>query len=87
MNGSAEDPRIDHDLVWVVEDSAEDAEAIQRALGRTHPGLTLEFTDRGRESPSGCWKPPDDRGSSSWICTCPVSVEPRCSGRSAPCLN
>ncbi|MCT2591433.1 response regulator [Streptomyces sp. N2-109] len=47
MSGSARDPRIDHDVVWVVEDSAEDAEAIQRALGRTHPGLTLEFTDRG----------------------------------------
>jgi CheY-like chemotaxis protein len=47
VSGSAEDPSIDHDFVWVVEDSAEDAEAIQRALGRTHPGLTLEFIDRG----------------------------------------
>ncbi|MEU4265889.1 response regulator [Streptomyces argenteolus] len=47
MSGPAGNPRIDHDLVWVVEDSAEDAEAIQRALGHTHPGLTLEFTDRG----------------------------------------
>lgn len=47
MSGAAGEYRIDHDLVWVVEDSAEDAEAIARALGRTHPGLTLEFTDRG----------------------------------------
>ncbi|MER6443382.1 response regulator [Streptomyces sp. NPDC001185] len=47
MSGSAADPRIDRDFVWVVEDSAEDAEAIQRALGRTHPGLRLEFTERG----------------------------------------
>ncbi|MFD4690172.1 response regulator [Streptomyces sp. NPDC058463] len=47
MSGAAGEYRIDHNLVWVVEDSAEDAEAIARALGRTHPGLTLEFTDRG----------------------------------------
>ncbi|WP_392671551.1 response regulator [Streptomyces sp. LN785] len=47
MSGAAGEHRIDHDLVWVVEDSAEDTEAIARALGRTHPGLTLEFTDRG----------------------------------------
>ncbi|MFF1460685.1 response regulator [Streptomyces sp. NPDC058330] len=47
MSGGAGEPRIDHDLVWVIEDSAEDAEAIQRALSRTHPHLTLEFTDRG----------------------------------------
>ncbi|MER5551992.1 response regulator [Streptomyces sp. NPDC002793] len=47
MSGAAGERRIDHDLVWVVEDSAEDAEAIARALGRTHPDLTLEFTDRG----------------------------------------
>lgn len=47
MSGASGECRIDHDLVWVVEDSAEDAEAIARALGRTHPGLTLEFTDRG----------------------------------------
>ncbi|MEU3147898.1 MULTISPECIES: response regulator [unclassified Streptomyces] len=47
MSGPAGDPGIDHDLVWVVEDSAEDAEAIRRALGRTHPDLTLLFTDRG----------------------------------------
>ncbi|WP_250288435.1 response regulator [Streptomyces atroolivaceus] len=47
MSGAAGEPRIDHDLVWVVEDSEEDAEAIQRALGRTHPGLALEFTERG----------------------------------------
>ncbi|MCX4771502.1 response regulator [Streptomyces sp. NBC_01260] len=47
MSGAAEEHRVDHDLVWVLEDSAEDAEAIARALGRTHPGLTLEFTDRG----------------------------------------
>ncbi|WP_405664267.1 response regulator [Streptomyces sp. NBC_01166] len=47
MSGAAGEQRIDHDLVWVVEDSAEDAEAIARALGRTHPALVLEFTDRG----------------------------------------
>lgn len=47
MSGAAEEHRVDHDLVWVLEDSAEDAEAIARALDRTHPGLTLEFTDRG----------------------------------------
>lgn len=46
MSGRA-DSGIDHDVVWVVEDSPEDAEAIQRALSRTHPGLTLDFTDRG----------------------------------------
>ncbi|MFD3734964.1 response regulator [Streptomyces sp. NPDC058632] len=47
MSGPAGDAGIDHDLVWVVEDSAEDAEAIRRALGSTHPDLTLLFTDRG----------------------------------------
>ncbi|MEV3929267.1 response regulator [Streptomyces sp. NPDC053728] len=47
MSGAAGERRIDHDLVWVVEDSEEDAEAIARALGRTHPGLELEFIDRG----------------------------------------
>ncbi|WP_329541292.1 response regulator [Streptomyces sp. NBC_01358] len=47
MSGPAGEQRIDHDLVWVVEDSAEDAEAIARALRRTHPGLALDFTDRG----------------------------------------
>ncbi|NED91137.1 response regulator [Streptomyces sp. SID11233] len=47
MSGAAGEQRIDHDLVWVVEDSAEDAEAIARALRRTHPGLSLDFTDRG----------------------------------------
>ncbi|MEU5717165.1 response regulator [Streptomyces sp. NPDC020403] len=38
---------MDQDFVWVVEDSPEDAEAIRRALGGTHPELTLLFTDRG----------------------------------------
>lgn len=47
MSGAAEEHRVDHDLVWVLEDSAEDAEAIARALNRTHPDLTLEFTDQG----------------------------------------
>jgi CheY-like chemotaxis protein len=46
VSGAAGEPGIDHGLVWVVEDSAEDAEAIQRALGSTHPELTLEFSDR-----------------------------------------
>lgn len=52
-----------HDrLVLVVEDSAEDREAIQRALTRSHPELELEFardgdaaiarlTDAGRDRP------------------------------------
>ncbi len=35
------------DRILVVEDSPEDAEAIERALRRTHPDLVLEFTDRG----------------------------------------
>ncbi|MEV7400443.1 response regulator [Streptomyces sp. NPDC091267] len=47
MSGAAGGRWIDPDLVWVVEDSPEDSEAIARALGHTHPGLTLEFTDRG----------------------------------------
>lgn len=40
-------PRVDNQWILVVEDSAEDAEAIERALNRTHPDLRLEFTDRG----------------------------------------
>ncbi len=36
------------DRILVVEDSPEDAEAIERALRRTHPDLALEFADRGR---------------------------------------
>ncbi|MFI8362076.1 response regulator [Streptomyces sp. NPDC085612] len=39
--------RPDPHAVLVVEDSAEDAEAIERALGRTHPHLRLEFTADG----------------------------------------
>lgn len=39
--------RVDNERILVVEDSAEDAEAIERALNRTHPDLRLEFTDRG----------------------------------------
>ncbi|GGX96370.1 response regulator [Streptomyces minutiscleroticus] len=39
--------RVDHGSVLVVEDSPEDAEAIERALSRTHPELELEFADRG----------------------------------------
>ncbi|MEV7674080.1 response regulator [Streptomyces sp. NPDC000963] len=35
------------DRILVVEDSPEDAEAIERALRRTHPDLALEFADRG----------------------------------------
>ncbi|GGX57845.1 response regulator [Streptomyces fructofermentans] len=39
--------RIDPGSVLVVEDSQEDAEAIQRALSSTHPALRLEFVHRG----------------------------------------
>lgn len=39
--------RVDNQWILVVEDSAEDAEAIERALNRTHPDLRLEFTDHG----------------------------------------
>ncbi|MEU4078027.1 response regulator [Streptomyces venezuelae] len=38
--------RIDRGRVLVVEDSQEDAEAIERALARSHPHLVLEFLDR-----------------------------------------
>ncbi|MEU4086243.1 response regulator [Streptomyces aureus] len=37
----------DHGRILVVEDSQEDAEAIERALSRSHPQLSLEFLDRG----------------------------------------
>ncbi|MYT71872.1 response regulator [Streptomyces sp. cg28] len=39
--------RLDMGTILVVEDSQEDAEAIQRALSRSHPMLRLEFVDRG----------------------------------------
>ncbi|MEU2754386.1 response regulator [Streptomyces albidoflavus] len=39
--------RVDLTRVLVVEDSEEDAEAIERALTRTHPALSLEFTAHG----------------------------------------
>ncbi len=39
--------RLAPDRILIVEDSPEDAEAIERALRRTHPDLELEFTDRG----------------------------------------
>ncbi|MEU6565355.1 MULTISPECIES: response regulator [Streptomyces] len=39
--------RLDNGRVLVVEDSQEDAEAIERALARSHPQLRLEFLDRG----------------------------------------
>ncbi|WP_432715552.1 response regulator [Streptomyces lavendulae] len=38
---------LDRRLILVVEDSAEDAEAIERALNRSHPHLILEFTADG----------------------------------------
>ncbi|MEO3975058.1 response regulator [Streptomyces sp. CAU 1734] len=38
---------LDRGRVLVVEDSAEDAEAIERALSRTHPRLRLDFVSRG----------------------------------------
>ncbi|GIF03766.1 response regulator [Actinoplanes siamensis] len=37
------------DLILVVEDSAEDVEAIERAIGRSHPGLRREFLRSGAE--------------------------------------
>ncbi|MEV5654005.1 response regulator [Streptomyces sp. NPDC052291] len=39
--------RPDNGRVLVVEDSQEDAEAIERALARSHPQLRPEFLDRG----------------------------------------
>lgn len=39
--------RPDERLVLVVEDSAEDQEAIRRALARTHPELELQFAADG----------------------------------------
>ncbi|MEU1281281.1 response regulator [Streptomyces sp. NPDC005805] len=39
----------DHDRVLVVEDSDEDAEAIERALAYTHPDLRLDFVRRGEK--------------------------------------
>ncbi|MFJ4767589.1 response regulator [Streptomyces uncialis] len=47
MNPEPGPRRIDHGSVLVVEDSHEDAEAIERALSRTHPELRLEFVVRG----------------------------------------
>ncbi|MFG3044932.1 response regulator [Streptomyces sp. NPDC048202] len=38
---------LDTERVLVLEDSQEDAEAIERAVSRTHPHLRLEFTSRG----------------------------------------
>ena len=38
---------VDPDRILVVEDSPEDAKAIERALSRTHPGVRLDFTTRG----------------------------------------
>jgi CheY-like chemotaxis protein len=35
------------DLIFVVEDSDEDVEAIGRAIGRSHPGLRVEFFRSG----------------------------------------
>ncbi|WP_424210626.1 response regulator [Streptomyces sp. BI20] len=37
---------VDPDRLLVVEDSAEDTEAIARALAATHPRLEVEFADR-----------------------------------------
>ncbi|MBV2357060.1 response regulator [Streptomyces sp. J2-1] len=39
--------RLDDGHVLVLEDSQEDAEAIERALSRTHPHLRLEFLTHG----------------------------------------
>ncbi|MDF3301433.1 response regulator [Streptomyces tropicalis] len=38
---------VDLGRILVIEDSEEDAEAIERALARTHPSLRLDFVDRG----------------------------------------
>lgn len=38
---------VDPDRILVVEDSPEDAKAIERALSRTHPGVRLDFATRG----------------------------------------
>ncbi|MER5950409.1 response regulator [Streptomyces sp. NPDC001904] len=49
-NGGGRTARqLDMDRILVVEDSQEDAEAIERALARSHPMLRLEFMDRGEE--------------------------------------
>jgi CheY-like chemotaxis protein len=37
------------DLIFVVEDTDEDVEAIGRAIGRAHPGLRVEFFRSGTE--------------------------------------
>ncbi|MFG3103625.1 response regulator [Streptomyces sp. NPDC048182] len=47
MQAQVPGKRLDNGRVLVVEDSQEDAEAIERALGRSHPQLRLEFLDRG----------------------------------------
>ncbi|MCS0603512.1 response regulator [Streptomyces sp. LP11] len=39
--------QLDIGRILVLEDSKEDAEAIERALSRSHPQLRLEFLDRG----------------------------------------
>ncbi|MEU9731690.1 response regulator [Streptomyces sp. NPDC048002] len=41
--------RLDAGRLLVVEDSQEDAEAVQRALSQTHPQLKLEFVTNGEE--------------------------------------
>ncbi|MDR7279803.1 response regulator [Catenuloplanes atrovinosus] len=40
---------MNEDLIMVVEDSDEDVEAIDRAIGRTHPGIRLEFVRSAAE--------------------------------------
>lgn len=75
--------RVDNQWILVVEDSAEDAEAIERALNRTHPDLRLEFTDRGEESPNDSWTRPNCPASYCWTSTCRVRAGIPCSARSA----
>ncbi|MFJ3667120.1 response regulator [Streptomyces sp. NPDC090106] len=51
MNVAQDSPplkRVDRGRLLVVEDSAEDAEAVERALSRSHPLLRLEFVTHGR---------------------------------------
>jgi CheY-like chemotaxis protein len=40
---------VHEELIMVVEDSDEDVEAIDRAIGRSHPGTRLEFVRSGAE--------------------------------------
>jgi CheY-like chemotaxis protein len=49
------------DLIYVVEDSDEDVEAIERAIGRSHPALRLEFHRSGADVLAGLTEPGRER--------------------------